>query len=126
MTHARNHRKSAHVPAVLGREETQAEGKEKTAKVELRLGASVVDMAPKVITAVRVSVVAKGEGRRAVRFFNSGAAAIFLGGSGVTSANSAIKIPGGEGWTEDDAPDAEWFAICASGNQSTLRVQILQ
>lgn len=62
--------------------------------------------------------------RKALRFLNSGATVIYLGGMGVTVLNGCLKLNPGELLFENDAPGAAWYAV-SDGGAGTLKVQEL-
>ena len=59
-------------------------------------------------------LVAASSTRKSVRFQNLGTEAVYLGPSGVTTANG-IKLDPGATWIEDNGAAAAWYAIAATG-----------
>jgi len=85
-------------------------------------GATIADTAAVSVGTSATSLLAASAGRLSARFYNPGPTDVYLGGSGVTTANGCIKIGSGETWVETDAAAAAWYGIVASGTQS-VRVQ---
>lgn len=85
---------------------------------------TVTETAPKTVGVAAVVAVAANAARKGVRFTNAGTATIYIGGAGVTVANSAISIAAGATWLEDDAAPAAWYAISGTAAQ-TLKIQEL-
>lgn len=70
-----------------------------------------------------VKLLDRGEGRRAVRFYCDGPDRVMIGGKTVTASNG-LPIEADQGFVEELAPDAEWWAVSATpGN--VIRVQVL-
>lgn len=88
----------------------------------LDLADTITDTAPVTVGTAATALVAASATRRAVRFYNAGTADVYLGGSGVTTANGCIKIAAGQSWFEDDAPGAAWYGISGTAGQS-VRIQ---
>lgn len=60
--------------------------------------------------------------RKSLRVFNNGAADVYLGGAGVTTANGAVRLKSGDTWVEDDGAAAAWYGISGTAGQD-VRVQ---
>ena len=81
------------------------------------------DNAPATV-GVAAAVVLAGSATRQRIIFTADAANvgdIYLGGSGVTTVNSAIKLAAGESWIEERAAGAAWYGIASAAGQS-LRI----
>lgn len=84
---------------------------------------SQTDTAPATV-GVAAGVVLAGSATRQRIIFTADAANagdIYLGGSGVTVANSAIKLAAGESWIEERVSGAAWYAIASAAAQ-VLRI----
>lgn len=84
---------------------------------------SQTDTAPATVGAA-AGVVLAGSATRQRIIFTADAAnggEIYLGGSGVTTVNSAIKLGAGESWIEERVAGAAWYAIASAAGQ-TLRI----
>ncbi|MBZ0105529.1 MAG: hypothetical protein K8H84_07840 [Sulfuricella denitrificans] len=86
------------------------------------LAATINDAAPVVVGVAATLLLAADTARMGARFYNAGAADVYLGGSGVTVANGAIKITPGSLWIEDNAAPGAWYGISGTAAQS-VRVQ---
>lgn len=83
---------------------------------------TVTDVAPVTVGVAATALVAASATRKALRFYNDGAAVIYLGGAAVTTANGAIKVAPGQLWLESDGAAAAWYGISGTAGQS-MRVQ---
>lgn len=95
-----------------------------SASVTIDLADTISDPDPVSVGTNATSLVAASTTRRCVRFFNAGTADVYIGGSGITTANGAIKLAAGQGWSETDAPGAAWYGISGTAGQS-VRIQEL-
>lgn len=84
------------------------------------LASIITDHAPVVVGVVATQLLAADTSRMGARFFNGGAADVYLGGVGVTTANGAIKITPGSLWIESEAAPSAWYAISGTAGQSVL------
>lgn len=91
------------------------------ASVTIAQGGTITNGTPATVGTTEVALCAASASRKSVRFFNSGTATIYIGGTGVTTANG-MPIAAGAGWSEDDGAAAAWYAISGSAGQ-TVRVQ---
>lgn len=84
---------------------------------------SQADVAPATVGAGAASVLAGSATRQRIIFTadTANGGDIYLGGSGVTTVNSAIKLAAGESWIEERAAGAAWYAIASAAGQ-TLRI----
>ena len=84
---------------------------------------SQTDAAPATVGVAAASVLAGSATRQRIIFTADAANGgdIYLGGSGVTVANSAIKLAAGESWIEERVAGAEWYAIASAAAQA-LRI----
>jgi len=85
-------------------------------------GDTLNDLAPVSIGVAATLLVAGDATLKSIRFFNAGAADIYLGGSGVTTANGSIKLAPGATYIETEAAAATWYGISGTAAQS-LRIQ---
>lgn len=85
----------------------------------------VVDQLPVEVTDQRTKIFTSGEKRTVSRFFNDGPDVVMVGGKNVTAA-SGWPVEPGQGWSDTDAPDADWYAVCDTGGTATLRRVALQ
>lgn len=92
--------------------------------VNIAVADTVVNTGVVAVPTAAALVVAANATRKGVRFLNSGATAIYLGGAGVDLANGCIKLNAGELLFESEAPGAAWYGI-SSGGAGTLKVQEL-
>jgi hypothetical protein len=53
------------------------------------------------------------------------AAAVAIGGAGLTFANAAVLMQSGKSWNESEAPGVAWSCICDVGLASTLNLQTI-
>jgi hypothetical protein len=88
------------------------------------LATTITSSAAVAVTAALTDVLAAGT-RRGVRLFNQGAAAVAIGGAGLTWANRAVVLEVGDSHEELVAPGAAIKAICAATLTATLGVQVL-
>lgn len=95
-----------------------------TGTVNLALATSVINTGMKPVAIAATLIVAANSGRRGVRFLNSGATVVYLGGGGVDLASGAVKLNPGEMLFEGDAPAAAWYAV-SDGGPGSLKVQEL-
>lgn len=95
-----------------------------TGTVNMALATSIVNTGVKPVAVGATLMVPADSKRRGVRFLNSGATVIYLGGAGVDLVNGCIKINPGELYFEGDAPAAAWFAV-SDGGPGTVKVQEL-
>lgn len=58
-----------------------------------------------------VHVTSRDASRRGIRFRNSGATTIYLGGPGVTNETACIRLLNGDVWEETLASGAQWWAL---------------
>lgn len=70
------------------------------------------------------SLVSASASRKGLRFYNSGTVDVYIGSSGVTTSNGAIKIAAGSLWIESEAAPAAWYGISGSAAQ-TVRIQAI-
>lgn len=93
--------------------------------VSIEQGSAITDAAPVAVVtgSVPTALIAAGSGRKSLRFKNDGASTVYLGGAGVTVANSPIQIAPGQVWIEDDAADAAWYGVHAAAASQSVRVQ---
>ncbi len=89
-----------------------------TGGVYLAQSSTIVDLAPVTVNTSAVIIAAASGSRRQVRIKNDGTDAIYIGSSGVTTANGAAKIQPGQLWVEDAAAAANIYAISATAGQS--------
>lgn len=52
--------------------------------------------------------------RRGIRFRNTGATTIYLGGSGVTADTAVVQLSAGDIWEESLAAAASWWAVSSA------------
>jgi hypothetical protein len=88
------------------------------------LSNTITDAAPVSVGTSATLLIAAATTRRGIRFTNAGTADVYLGSSGITTANGAIKIAAGNTWIEDEAPGAAWYGISGTAAQS-VRMQVL-
>lgn len=84
---------------------------------------SQTETAPATVGVAAASVLAGSATRQRIIFTADAANGgdIYLGGSTVTTVNSAIKLGAGESWIEERAAGAAWYAIASAAGQ-TLRI----
>lgn len=93
--------------------------------VNLATAASVVNNGlVNVPAATTQLVLAADASRKGIRFLNSGATVVYLGGAGVDLASGCLKLNAGDLWVEGDAPGAAWYAY-SDGGAGALKVQTL-
>lgn len=92
--------------------------------VTLTQGTTITNVAEKTVGVAEGVVAAASTGRRALRFWapatNTGT--IYLGATGITTANGAVRLLPGETRDEETAAPAAWYAISDVAAQA-LRVQ---
>lgn len=88
----------------------------------IQQGSIVTDAAPVSVGTTATLLISAAESRKGCRFTNAGTVDIYVGGSGVTVANGAIKIAPGATWIERDAAPAAWYGISGTAGQS-VRIQ---
>lgn len=86
--------------------------------------ATITDAAPVSVGTAATLLCAAAASRRGVRLTNAGTDVVYLGSSGVTTANGAISIAPGQTYFEDRAAAAAWYGISATAGQS-VRVQTI-
>lgn len=85
-------------------------------------GTVIADISPATVGNYRSLVLAAAIRKRVIFTADStNTGVIYLGGSGVTTANGAIVLAAGDTWIEDTAANAEFYAF-ASANGQTLRM----
>lgn len=92
--------------------------------VNLATASSILNTGVVNVATSATLVVAANSNRRGIRFLNSGATIVYLGGAGVDLLNGCLKLNPGEMLFESEAPSAAWYAIGESG-PGTLKVQEL-
>lgn len=90
-----------------------------------KLAGIVTPYNPVNINAAGVLLFAQDLSRRGLRIRNVGANAVAIGGEGVTFDHATDIIQPGETWNENEAPGAEWHAICAAGMASTINLSVV-
>lgn len=83
---------------------------------------TAVSQAAVVVGVAAVMLASANGDRKSVRVFNNGAADIYLGSGGVTTANGAVRLKPGDVWVEDDGAAAAWYGISGTAGQD-VRVQ---
>jgi len=68
------------------------------------------------VTTVAASFIASSSTRRSVAIQNLGTDYVYLGATGIT-ANNGIRLAAGQTFVLDKSPNAQIFAIAASGSQ---------
>lgn len=58
-------------------------------------------------------------GATSITIVNTGSSTVYLGGSGVTDT-TGFPVAAGAGWGQDNVSVNDLFAVCASGESSTL------
>ena len=94
------------------------------ASVTVQQAVTLSDLAPVSVGVAATALLAANANRKGARFTNSGTVDVYLGGSGVTTANGAIKITPGATWIDNEAAPAAWYGISGTAGQS-VRVQEL-
>ena len=95
-----------------------------TGTVNLAQATSVVNTGAMPVGVVATPLVTADGKRRGIRFLNSGATVLYLGGAGVDLVNGCLKLNPGDLHFEGDAPAAAWFAV-SDGGQGAVKVQEL-
>lgn len=122
MTPRDRNRRPRHAPQLpMTREKTTAQ----PLPTEEVKALAVVDMAALAITDSRAKIFTAGEKRQVSRFFNDGPFTVYTGGKNVDASNG-MPVEPGQGWNENEAPDADWYAVCATGETATIRRTALQ
>lgn len=93
-----------------------------TVEVREVQGSTFTDAAPVTVGTSAVQLLAASPLRREVRILNNGADYIYVGGSGVTVTNGAVKVGPGQLWIETAGAAGEIYAISGTGGQN-VRVQ---
>lgn len=91
-------------------------------KSSVIMASTIVDNAPVTVGVAATALTVADSTRKGLRIYNGGTADVYLGGSGVTTANSAIKLAAGTLWVESEAAPSAWYAISGTAGQS-VRVQ---
>lgn len=60
--------------------------------------------------------------RRGIRFRNTGATTVYLGGSGVTAQTAIVQLGPGDLWEESLAAAASWWAVSSAAG-GTLAIE---
>lgn len=76
-----------------------------------------------VATAATLLVTANAK-RKGIRFLNSGATVVYVGGAGINLVNGCVKLNAGEILFESEAPSAAWYAV-SDGGPGVLKIQEL-
>lgn len=84
--------------------------------------ATAITQAAVLVGVTAVLLAAASAARKSIRVFNAGAADVYLGSSGVTMVNGAVRLKSGDIWIEDDAAAAGWYGISGTAGQD-VRVQ---
>ena len=85
-------------------------------------GTVIEDIAPETVGASRVLVLGTAIRKRAIFTADSAnTGVIYVGGSGVTTANGAIVLAAGDSWIEDTAANADFYAVASAAAQ-VLRI----
>lgn len=95
-----------------------------TGTVNMATATSIINTGVKPVAIAATLVVAADSKRKGIRFLNSGATVLYLGGAGIDLANGCLKLGPGELLFESDAPSAAWFAV-SDGGPGTVKVQEL-
>lgn len=90
--------------------------------VALIQGSSISDNAPVSVGVGATALVGYSQFRKSLRFFNAGSVDVYIGGSGVTTANGALKLQPSATWVETEGAAAAWYGISGTAGQS-VRVQ---
>lgn len=86
------------------------------------LASTIMDQAPVSVGVAATLLAAANSARKGLRFFNAGAADVYLGGGGITTANGVLKLTPGSTYLEQEAAPAAWYGISGTAGQS-VRVQ---
>ena len=89
---------------------------------QAKVGA-VVNSPPVIVTDVAGQLLVASAARRGARMRNIGPNTVAIGAVGVVFDDAAVLINPGETWNEDEAPGAEWYAICQSGEAARINIQ---
>lgn len=95
-----------------------------TGEVNLATAKSIINTGPVPVLTQSTPLVVADARRKGVRFLNSGATVVYLGGGGVDLVNGCLKLNPGELLFESDAPGAAWFAV-SDGGPGTVKVMEL-
>jgi hypothetical protein len=92
--------------------------------IKLTKSSTLANVTAATVGTTAVSVKAADSNHKSLVFHSptSNTGTIYLGASGVTTANGGIVLQPGDTWTEEEAAAAAFFAIATAAGQS-LRVQ---
>lgn len=93
-------------------------------EVNLATAKSIINTGPMAVLTTATPLAAANPKRKALRFLNSGATVIYLGGGGIDLVNGCLKLNPGDLMFEESAPGAAWFAV-SDGGPGTVKVQEL-
>lgn len=90
----------------------------------IKTALSVVNRPFLTVGTAEVAITNQNPGRAGLRFWNTGATNLYIGGPGLVVADAALKLAPNESWDEACAPGAAWVAISdAAGGK--LKIQEL-
>lgn len=91
---------------------------------EILQGTTITNVAEATIGAAESQVAAASSTRRSLRFraADANAGPIYLGATGITTANGCVRLQPGDTWVESDGAAAAWYAI-SDGAGRLLRIQ---
>lgn len=95
-----------------------------TGAISVLQGTTITNVAEKTIGVAESAAAAASVNRKSLRFRAPATNTdnIYVGATGITTANGCIEIKPGETWVESDGAAAAWFAISGTAGQK-LRVQ---
>jgi hypothetical protein len=95
-----------------------------TGTVNMATASSIVNTGVKPVAIAATLVVPADGKRKGIRFLNSGATVLYLGGAGIDLVSGCLKLGPGELLFEGDAPSAAWYAV-SDGGPGFVKVQEL-
>jgi hypothetical protein len=95
-----------------------------TGTVNMATASSIVNTGVKSVAVVATPLIPADGKRKGIRFLNSGATVVYLGGAGIDLVNGCLKLGPGELLFESEAPSAAWFAV-SDGGPGVVKVQEL-
>jgi hypothetical protein len=94
--------------------------------VLLTQGSTVTNLAELTVGVAEVSAHAAATSRKSIRWRApaTNTQNIYLGATGITTANGCIELKPGDSWIEVEGANAAWFAIAGGAGQALRRQEI--
>lgn len=89
------------------------------------LASTITDKTPVTVGTVATLLASANSARKGLRLYNGGTADVYLGGSGVTTANGVLKLTPGSTYLEQEAAPAAWYGISGTAGQSVRAQEVI-